>query len=163
MVSTGTAFSVRLLLSSVAETRDVAARLADVLEVGDLLLMTGGIGSGKTTFVQALAEALGVRERVTSPSFVLQAVYESGRISLSHVDLYRLDNDIEIEGVGFEEYLDTSVTAVEWAERYTQFRPPYLILQFAFGPREGDRVLNIVPQGADWFERLKAAFSGVET
>lgn len=163
MLTPGHELFPRLLLSSVAETRDVATRLAGVLEVGDLLLMMGGIGSGKTTFVQALAEALGVRERVTSPSFVLQAIYESGRIPLSHVDLYRLDADQDVDSIGFEDYLDTAVTAVEWADRYTQFRPPYLILEFAFGPGENDRELTIVPQGADWFGRINEVFAGGRT
>jgi tRNA threonylcarbamoyladenosine biosynthesis protein TsaE len=162
MTGHGPAFIVRYL-SSIDATKDAAAQLAQVLKAGDLVLLTGEIGSGKTTFVQALAEALGVRDRVTSPSFVLHAVYESGRVPLSHVDLYRLDSDEEVEGVGLEDYLDTAITTVEWADRYAHFRPPYLVLGFAFGPREGDRMLTIHPEGDDWRERLVGVFSEVVT
>lgn len=157
MAAHGPALVVKYL-SSVAATRDVAACLADVLRRGDLVLLTGGIGSGKTTFVKALGEALGVREHVTSPSFVLHAVYESGRVPLSHVDLYRLDSPEEVDGVGFEEYLDAAVTVVEWADRYTGFDVPYLDVALDLGPREDDRMLTITPEGGDWSERLKAAF-----
>ena len=162
MAAPGQALIVKYL-SSLDTTRDVATRLGAVLRAGDLLLLTGGIGAGKTTFVQALAAALGVRDQVTSPTFVLQVVYESGRIPLSHVDLYRLDSSDEVEGVGFEEYLDTAVTAVEWADRYTRFDPPYLTMSFAFGPREDDRMLTISAEGGDWSERLTAAFPEATT
>ena len=157
MAAHGPAFVVKYL-SSVAATRDVAARLADVLRPGDLILLTGGIGSGKTTFVQAVAESLGVAEQVTSPSFVLHAVYESGQVPLSHVDLYRLDTTDEIEAVGFEESLDTAVTVVEWADRYAGFEAPYLAVALDLGPREDDRLLTITPEGGDWLERLNGAF-----
>jgi tRNA threonylcarbamoyladenosine biosynthesis protein TsaE len=145
-------------LSSVAATRDAAGRLAQVLRPGDLVLLTGGIGSGKTTFVQALAKGLDVRDRVTSPSFVLHAVYESGRVPLSHVDLYRLETAEEVEGIGFEEDLDVAVTVVEWADRYIGFETPYLVVALDLGPREDDRMLTMTPEGGDWPERLCAAF-----
>lgn len=145
-------------LSSVAATRDVASVLAGVLRPGDLVLLTGGIGSGKTTFVQALAETLGVQEYVTSPSFVIHAVYESGELPLSHVDLYRLDTPEEVEAIGFEEYLDTAVTVVEWADRYAGFDPPRLVAALDLGPREDDRLLTLTPEGGDWLERVNVAF-----
>jgi tRNA threonylcarbamoyladenosine biosynthesis protein TsaE len=141
-------------LPSVSATAGFAADLAGVLRSGDLLLFTGGIGSGKTTFIQALAKSLGVAETVTSPTFVLHATYESGRIPLSHVDLYRLNSDAEVESFGFEDYLDTAVTAVEWADRYSCFQPPNIILDFAFGALEDDRILSVLPNGGDWLARL---------
>jgi tRNA threonylcarbamoyladenosine biosynthesis protein TsaE len=144
---------VKCLPSSEA-SRDLAVNLAYVLKVGDLLLFTGGIGSGKTTFIQGLAKGLDVKERVTSPSFILQAVYESGRIPLSHVDLYRLTTNEEIEDFGFEDYLESTVTAVEWADRYSRFQPPCLRLNFEFGPLEDDRIITVIPDGGDWSERL---------
>lgn len=149
-------------LPSVAVTSDFAARLAGVLRVGDLLLFRGEIGTGKTTFIQAMAQSLGVKEQVTSPSFVLHTIYESGNIPLNHVDLYRLSTDEEVEGFGFEDYLDSSITAVEWADRYSQFTPPNLILDFTFGPLEGDRILTVFPNGGDWPERLSAIFPEVK-
>jgi tRNA threonylcarbamoyladenosine biosynthesis protein TsaE len=145
-------------LPSVAATTHAATRLAGILGAGDLVLFTGGIGSGKTTFVKAMAAALGVQDLVTSPSFVLHAVYPSGRVPLSHVDLYRLENAEEVESIGFEDYLDTSVTAVEWADRYAGFEAPYLIAALDLGLREDERMLTITPTGGDWIERLRIAF-----
>ncbi len=143
-------------LMSVSATTAVAANFAQILRAGDLLLFTGEIGSGKTTFIQALAKNLGITEAVTSPTFVLHTIYESGRILLSHVDLYRLNTDAEVESVGFEDYLDTAVTAVEWADRYSNFQPPYVILDFAYGTSEEERILTIIANGGDWAARLSS-------
>lgn len=141
-------------LKSISETEALAAKLAPLLEAGDILLLTGAIGAGKTTFIQFLANNLGVKENVTSPSFVLHSMYVSGRVPLSHVDLYRLNNDAEVESVGFEDYYDTAVTVVEWADRYSLFQPPCLLLDFVYGLNENERVLTITPVGEDWVVRL---------
>lgn len=141
-------------MHSVDDTAELASSLAKVLEKGDILLFTGEIGAGKTTFIQALAKHLGVRELVTSPTFVIHALRDSGRIPLSHVDLYRLNNDDEVESIGFEEYYDTSVTVIEWADRYSGFEPPYLELHFEYGAHENERIISIFPNGGSWSERL---------
>lgn len=146
-------------LESVSETAGVAARLASILQAGDLLLFTGEIGAGKTTFIQALAKNLGITEYVTSPTFVLHALYESGRVMLSHVDLYRLNNDVEVESFGFEDYYDTAVTVVEWSDRYSGFQAPSLTLHFEYGALENERILTILPDGGDWADRLASLSS----
>ena len=79
---------------------------------------------------------------------------DSGRIPLSHVDLYRLNNDNEVEGIGFEEYYDTAVTVIEWADRYSGFEPPYIRLHFEYGLHENERIVSVLPNGGDWKERL---------
>ena len=148
-------------LPSVEATAGVASNLAGVLKIGDLLLFKGGIGSGKTTFIQALAQSLGVTEVVTSPTFVLHAIYESGRLPLSHVDLFRLSSDAEVESFGFEDYYDSFVTAIEWADRYSSFQPPYLMLDFIFGEFYDERILSVFPNGGDWSSRLSVVFPEV--
>lgn len=140
-------------LNSVLETEVVAKHLAPLLNEGDLLLLTGAIGAGKTTFIQFLAKYLGVKENVTSPSFVLHTIYESGRVPLSHVDLYRLNSDTEVESLGFEDFYDTSITVVEWADRYSCFLSPYLRLDFEYGENENERILTITPVGKEWSTR----------
>lgn len=145
-------------VNSVEETADLASRFSTVLEIGDILLFTGEIGTGKTTFIQALAKNLGVKELVTSPTFVIHMLRDSGRIPLSHVDLYRLENDNEVESIGFEEYYDTAITVVEWADRYSGFEPPYIELHFAYGEQEEERIISVFPNGGDWEERLKKIF-----
>lgn len=148
--------SIEKRLESVSDTADVAANLAKILRTGDLLLFTGEIGAGKTTFIQALAKNLGITEPVTSPTFVLHTLYESGRILLSHVDLYRLSLNAEVESIGFEDYLDTAVTVVEWADRYSNFESPNLVLHFEYGSSQNERILTITPNGGDWKARLSS-------
>lgn len=142
-------------LNSLEDTKALASELARILEKGDILLFTGEIGAGKTTFIQALAEALGVKERVTSPTFVIHMLRDSGRIPLSHVDLYRLNSDAEVEGIGFEDYYDEAVTVIEWADRYSGFRPPYVELHFDYGEQECERIVSIFPNGEEWRKRLR--------
>lgn len=141
-------------MNSVEDTAALASKFAEILEKGDILLFTGEIGTGKTTFIQALAKNLGIKELVTSPTFVIHMLRDSGRIPLSHVDLYRLNNDNEVEGIGFEEYYDTAVTVIEWADRYSGFEPPYIRLHFEYGLHENERIVSVLPNGGDWKERL---------
>lgn len=141
-------------MNSVEDTAALASKFTEILEKGDILLFTGEIGTGKTTFIQALAKNLGIEELVTSPTFVIHMLRESGRIPLSHVDLYRLNSDDEVESIGFEEYYDTAITVVEWADRYSGFEPPYIELHFEYGLHENERIVSILPNGGEWNKRL---------
>lgn len=143
------------IMNSVEDTAELASEFAKIVEIGDILLFTGEIGAGKTTFIQALAKNLGIKELVTSPTFVIHALRNSGRIPLSHVDLYRLNNDNEVESIGFEEYYDSAVTVIEWADRYSGFEAPYVELHFEYGSNENERIVSIFPNGGDWDKRLK--------
>ena len=152
-------------MNSVEDTEKLASEFAEILEKGDILLFTGEIGTGKTTFIQALAKNLGIKELVTSPTFVIHMLRDSGRIPLSHVDLYRLNNDDEVENIGFEEYYDEAITVVEWADRYSGFEPPYIELHFEYGAHEDERIVTILPNGGDWNKRLNGGnicLSGLE-
>lgn len=97
-------------------TRAVAARVAGLLEPGDVLLLVGGLGAGKTTFVQGLAAGLGAEDDVTSPTFTLSHSY-SGRLRLVHADLWRLGTRSELLDLSLEEDLeDGAVLVAEWGE-----------------------------------------------
>jgi tRNA threonylcarbamoyladenosine biosynthesis protein TsaE len=102
---------------SLSDTRDIGDRMGRKAKLGDLFIISGELGAGKTQFVKGLAKGLGVAdwEYVLSPSFTLMNIYE-GRCSLCHADLYRLEGG-DVESLDIEEYLDTGVVAVEWAER----------------------------------------------
>ncbi|MBM7051183.1 tRNA (adenosine(37)-N6)-threonylcarbamoyltransferase complex ATPase subunit type 1 TsaE [Rothia sp. ZJ1223] len=104
-------------------TARVAHALADLLVAGDLLILTGELGAGKTTFTRSLGEGLGVREGVISPTFVLSRVHPNlpegkrpGGPDLVHVDAYRLTSPDEIDDLDLEYSQDTSVTVVEWGQ-----------------------------------------------
>jgi tRNA threonylcarbamoyladenosine biosynthesis protein TsaE len=104
--------------SSEAETRRIAYALAGTLRHGDLVVLSGDLGAGKTAFVRGLAEGLGIDpDEVTSPTFTLVHEYRGGRLPLIHVDLYRLDL-ADLDEIGLDSDLAAQgVVAVEWAER----------------------------------------------
>jgi len=110
--------------SSEDETRRIAARVAATLHPGEVLLVSGDLGAGKTAFVRGLAEGLGLDgDQVTSPTFTLVHEYRGGRLPLIHVDLYRLDS-VDLAEIGLDDDLATAgVVAVEWPERLTRAVP----------------------------------------
>ena len=105
-----------VVCATAEDTRALGRRLAAVLRAGDTVLLTGGLGAGKTTFTQGLAEGMGVRGRVTSPTFVLARVHPApdGRPPLVHVDAYRLSGADELDDLDLDTDLEASVTVVEW-------------------------------------------------
>ena len=111
--------SLEILSHSQAATQAVAAAIAKTLLPGDVLLLDGDLGAGKTTFTQGLARAMGVGEVVTSPTFSLVRSYPTAfGVELIHVDVYRLDTLAEIVALGLPEMLeDGAVAVVEWGER----------------------------------------------
>jgi tRNA threonylcarbamoyladenosine biosynthesis protein TsaE len=100
------------------ETEAEGARLAQRLRAGDVVLVSGELGAGKTTFVRGAARALGVTEPILSPTFTIGRRYESGRVPLSHVDLYRLEDMGDEDPALLADYLTADAVAfVEWPER----------------------------------------------
>lgn len=108
---------------SEAETAAAGRALAEQLHAGDIILLTGDLGAGKTAFVRGLAEGLGIdTTQVSSPTFTLIQEYRGGRLKLYHVDLYRL-TPREVDDLGLDELIDDGgVVAVEWPDRWTD--PP---------------------------------------
>ncbi|MGO4599285.1 tRNA (adenosine(37)-N6)-threonylcarbamoyltransferase complex ATPase subunit type 1 TsaE [Terrabacter sp. 2RAF25] len=102
--------------ASVEQTQDFGRRLGSLLQGGDVLVLTGDLGAGKTTLTQAIAEGLGVRGPITSPTFVIARVHPSlvGGPELVHVDAYRLGSALELDDLDLDADLDASVTVVEW-------------------------------------------------
>jgi tRNA threonylcarbamoyladenosine biosynthesis protein TsaE len=106
------------LAPTAAATRELGARLGAILRAGDLVVLSGDLGAGKTTFTQGLASQLLVRGEVTSPTFVIARVHPSlvGGPDLVHVDAYRLDSLAEVDDLDLDASLAESVTVVEWGE-----------------------------------------------
>lgn len=107
--------------STAAQTQQLAENLAKLLQAGDLIILSGELGAGKTTFTQGLGRSLGVREGIISPTFVLVRIHPNlpdgpkpGGPDLVHVDAYRLGSPGEIDDIDLENTMDTSVTVVEW-------------------------------------------------
>ncbi len=154
---------VELRTGGVDETREVGAAVAEVLRPGDVVLLAGELGTGKTALAQGLARGLGIEDRVTSPSFVIVREYE-GRIPLAHVDVYRLDHAQELHDLGFEEVLDPGrVTVVEWGDRVAPMLPAErLEVRLAFGDDDATRLVECSGLGPSWAARREVLEASLE-
>ncbi len=147
---------------SLAQTQRLGARLGELLHGGELLLLDGDLGTGKTSLTQGIAEGLGVRGVVSSPTFTLLKEYE-GRLPLYHFDLYRLDDAAEILDLGFEEYFESGgVCVVEWANKAEHIWPSECLHVRLKTVSETKRGVLLSGQGARYidllFEFRKSAF-----
>lgn len=158
---------LRLRTASVEATRELAASLAELARPGDLLLLVGDLGAGKTAFTQGFGAGLGVDEQITSPTFALVRSY-TGRLDLYHLDVYRLEQIGEALDLGLSELLDDgAVTLVEWGDTIAPALPPdYLEVRITFddGPvvRPDERVLELVARGPQWAARGRALATALE-
>lgn len=147
---------VDIVSHSLAQTQRLGARLGALLQPGDVLLLRGPLGGGKTSFTQGVASGLGITATVNSPTFVLAREHH-GRLPLYHMDFYRLDRPAEPLELGFEEYFyGDGVAVVEWPERATGLPDTFLGVTFKLID-ETKRGLRFAPHG-DRFEHLAAEF-----
>ncbi len=109
--------------SSVEQTVAIAAAWTRSLQKGALISLEGPLGVGKTHFVKGVAVALNIKEEVSSPTFSLLKSYQGGEKTLHHLDFYRLEKEEEILELGLEDYLENSVTIIEWGDRFPKFFP----------------------------------------
>jgi tRNA threonylcarbamoyladenosine biosynthesis protein TsaE len=138
------------------QTRALATRLAGLLRAGDLLVLSGDLGAGKTTFTQGLGAAMRVRGDVTSPTFVISRVHPSlvGGPALVHVDAYRLHGALELDDLDLDASLDEAVTVVEWgtglAEDLADDRLEVEILRTHGDTDDETRTLRLTAVGERW-------------
>lgn len=144
-----TANRVTIDVPNLRRTKALARRLAKLLRAGDVLLLQGPLGAGKTAFAQGLGEGLGLETPVNSPTFILMARHE-GPLRLFHADLYRLEDPEEVAELALDEQGAEGVLAVEWPERAFEVLPAEHLLVI-IEPVEGDtdaRRITLVPSGA---------------
>ena len=148
---------IRARTSSVDDTRALAAEVAPLAWPGDLLLLAGELGAGKTAFVQGFARGLGVTEPVTSPAFVIARPYE-GRLVLLHLDVYRLEHLQELHDLGISELLDDGgVTVIEWGDVVASALPAdFLEVSMSPGDADDERILSMRWVGPSWPARASA-------
>jgi tRNA threonylcarbamoyladenosine biosynthesis protein TsaE len=142
-----------------AGTRRIGARLGRLLQAGDVLLLQGELGSGKTVLTQGIGEGLAVREPVKSSSFVLVNEYH-GRLTLYHADLYRLNDPAEVFDLALEETAAPGVLVVEWPERaWPELPPEHLLVRIEEeGARQ--RALTFAPRGERYEALLRRLTRG---
>jgi tRNA threonylcarbamoyladenosine biosynthesis protein TsaE len=158
-----------IVSSGPAVTKAVGAAIAKTLLPGDVLLLDGDLGAGKTTFTQGLARAMGVREPVTSPTFTLVRSYPTSfGVELIHADVYRLDGLFDIVSLGLPEMLENgAVAAIEWGGRAVPaLGPEYLYVHLTLTETEGERLVALRPSGSRWQARwpdLMTAVKGLKS
>jgi tRNA threonylcarbamoyladenosine biosynthesis protein TsaE len=135
--------------------RAVGESLGSVAVAGDLIVLSGPLGAGKTVVAQGIARGLGVRERVTSPTFVIAHVHRDGRVPFVHVDAYRLSSVAEVDDLDLDASLAESVTAVEWGAGLVEaLADEWLEVRIARSATTEDREVTLVPHGASWETRV---------
>ncbi len=136
--------------SGVTETEGLSTALGSLLKPGDIICLYGEMGTGKTTFVRGVARELGIKERITSPTFTLVKEYYNGRFPLYHLDTYRLAGPQDMNDLGYGEYFyGKGIVLIEWADRITELLPQERldVKIFFCPPGDEDREFHFLPQG----------------
>jgi tRNA threonylcarbamoyladenosine biosynthesis protein TsaE len=155
---------LHLRASSLVDTHAIAASLADLARSGDLIVLAGEMGAGKTAFAQGFGAALGVTEPITSPTYTLVHSYDAGRITLHHADIYRLTTTNEVADLALAELLEYhGIVLLEWGDVVAQSLGDHLLVQLeASLDDEQVRVITISGVGRSWavrWERVEATLS----
>jgi tRNA threonylcarbamoyladenosine biosynthesis protein TsaE len=164
----GPALVESVTVPSAARMRELGERLAGLLRPGDLIVLSGRLGAGKTTLTQGIGAGLGVRGPVTSPTFVIARVHPSlrGGPDLVHADAYRLGSRAEVDDLDLDTDVDSSVTVVEWGEDLAEgLAPSFLEIAIAPAgpPKDGDdaedepRTVRVTGWGDRWADAAQAA------
>lgn len=133
--------------------RELGSRLAARLQRGDIIVLKGNLGAGKTALTQGIGKYLGITD-VTSPTFVISRTHE-GKIPLIHVDAYRLlggaQQNFEIDDLDLETAREGAITVIEWGEDVaSRLREDYLLITIEFGSHEDDRIVELSGHGKRW-------------
>jgi len=147
---------MKIISRSEKQTMRIGKKLARHLNPKDIICLIGDLGSGKTTLVKGIAEGLNINQKkITSPTFVLLNIYK-GKIPLYHFDLYRLEGEVSMRSVGFEEFLyDEGVSVIEWADRLGGLMPKEY-LQVQLKHLNGDkRSITLKPKGKKYGQYIK--------
>ena len=152
---------IKIITKTPQELAYLGGRMAQLLQPGDFLALDGDLGAGKTLFTQGLAQGLEVAEEISSPTFTIIHEYESGRLPLYHMDVYRIKQPEEMYDLGYEEYFyGNGITVVEWAQLIAELLPEeYLGIEITIVP-EG-RELRFSPYGAH-YEHILEELTGCD-
>jgi len=138
------------------QTENLGEALGRAVRPGTVIAFSGDLGAGKTAFTRGLARGLGIRDRVTSPTFTIVNEYEGGRLPLFHFDMYRLGSADELFDIGWEDYLARNgVCAVEWSENVEEaLEEDTIRVCIQRGEQEGQRVITLTNLPAETKERM---------
>jgi tRNA threonylcarbamoyladenosine biosynthesis protein TsaE len=156
-----TSFQHAFHLSSADATQDLAQRLGAALDPGDVLLLEGAIGAGKTHFARSLIQSLlPIPEDVPSPTFTLVQVYDGAKSEIWHTDLYRLSAPDEGVELGLTDAFEEAICLVEWPDRLADLKPEdALSLSFSLTENEGERLLSLSAKTPRWSDILESVLA----
>jgi tRNA threonylcarbamoyladenosine biosynthesis protein TsaE len=142
------------VLPTPADTHALGIALAGLVRAGDLVVLVGPLGAGKTALTQGIGAGLGVGEPVTSPTFVIARVHSAGRVPLVHVDAYRLSSVADVDDLDLDASAEESVTVVEWGQGLVeQLADEHLEVRLERA-EDDVRTARLIPHGPGWTERL---------
>ena len=132
----------KLILKNEEETRAFGLELGASLRKGDIVALIGDLGTGKTALTKYIAEGLGIRETITSPTFTIVQEYRQGRLPLYHFDVYRIGDPEEMYELGYEEYFyGDGVCVIEWADLIEELLPEYTkTIRIEYGKKQEERI-----------------------
>lgn len=144
-------------LATAQDTARFGARIATILRAGDVVVLSGPLGAGKTALTQGIGAGLGTRGPIASPTFVIARVHDDGRVPLVHVDAYRIGSLAEVDDLDLDVSVDESVTVVEWGAGVAeQLGDAHLLVTLRRGLDDERRWASLEPHGGDWAERIGA-------
>ena len=149
--------NLKINIKNLEETEVLGVKIGKLLKKGDIICLNGDLGAGKTTFTKSIGIGLEVEDYITSPTFSLINEYR-GRVPLYHFDVYRLENILEIDDLGFDDYLfGSGVCIIEWAEKIQRFLPEDIIIINIEKNEEGlnHRLISISGGGSRFKEIIK--------
>jgi len=145
---------------SLADTHAIAAALASLARRGDVIVLAGSMGAGKTAFVQGFGAALGVDEPITSPTFTLVHSYDTGRLPLHHADVYRLTTLHEFSDLALGEL--GGIVVIEWGDAVASALGDHLVVELTAADSDDERHVQISAHGPEWATRWSALCSAME-
>ncbi|MCJ7471901.1 MAG: tRNA (adenosine(37)-N6)-threonylcarbamoyltransferase complex ATPase subunit type 1 TsaE [Actinobacteria bacterium] len=136
--------NLEILSKSSQATIDLGKKFSKILRGGDIIIFSGELGGGKTTFISGLANGLEIKENLSSPSFTILNQYNAGKLKLVHIDFYRLDGIDEFDNIGIDDHIydDSAIVCIEWGEKIRQYiKKDYLNISFNY-IIEGEESIN---------------------
>lgn len=148
-----------------SQTQAMAAAIARICADGDLLVLVGDLGAGKTAFAQGFGRELGVTAPITSPTFTLANEYEGEHVLIHHLDVYRIEQFDEVRDLALPELLDGgAITLIEWGDSILPALPKdFLEVRLTFGEGDDDRIIELTTIGPRWTARQRVLGAAVAT
>lgn len=142
---------MQFLVKNVEETTELGFSIGKLLNSGDIVCLTGDLGTGKTHITKGIAKGLGIDDHITSPTFTIVNEYDSGRLKLYHFDVYRVSDPDEIYAIGFDDYIfSNGVSIIEWANYIEEILPSdylHILIEKDLSNGEDYRKITINPYG----------------